>query len=102
MRQFFKIFFASLFGTIFGICILVFLLLAIIVGVSSSSLIPAQYEDSSVIVFDGTMSIGEISTPESPSFMNSIAPTSQLGLADIVTGLERAAKDDKIKGIVID
>lgn len=104
MKQFFKIFFATLLAFITGIVLLVFIFFGIV------SLIIAGAGDKKVTVKNN--SILEIHLPDPVSErsssnpfrnfdLNSMKPHNQPGMNDILKCIKNAAKDDRIKGIYI-
>jgi protease IV len=101
MKQFFKFVLASAVGLVLGI----FLLFAIIAGIGSSlgSKGEVTVNDNSVLHMKLDSEIKErgIDKPFDidPS---TFKPKSSIGLNDILASLEKAADDDRIKGIYID
>jgi len=101
MKQFLKYVLASAVGLVLG----VFLLFAIVAGVASSlgSKGEVKVSDNSVLhlKLDSEVKERGIKKPFDidPS---TFKPRSSIGLNDILSSLEKAAKDDRIKGIYID
>lgn len=103
MKQFFKILFASLFGAILGVLLLIVIVVAIVVGTSSASLSSSvNYKDKNVLVLKNVVSVGEISTPNTPALFSGMDLNSKIGLIDFMRVLDCAAQDSKISGIVLD
>jgi protease-4 len=105
MGQFFKFFFASCLGTIIGL----FLLVLLLVGIGStftSGLTENEKEDvqaNSVLKLNLDYAIPQRTSknPFSNFSFPSMEPNRKLGLNDIVANIEKAAKDDNIKGIYL-
>lgn len=101
MRQFFKFMFASALGLVLGI----FLLLLILVGIGASlgSKGDVKVEENSVlhIKFDSEIKERGVNKPFDidPS---TFKPKTSLGLNEILASIEKAAGDDRIKGIYLD
>lgn len=102
MRQFFKMFFASLLAMIIGSVILVGLVIAIIVGIASkvNSEPETIVKSNSVLVLDLSRVIHEQGEENSFSVFDNDNPLSA-GLYEIDRSIEKAADDSKIKGILI-
>lgn len=105
MAQFFKFFFASCLGTIIGLFLLILLLFSI-GSTFTSSLTEKEQEDvqaNSVLKLNLDYAIPQ-RTSKSPfsnfSFTN-MEPSQKLGLNDILANIEKAAKDENIKGIYL-
>ncbi|MCQ2959256.1 MAG: signal peptide peptidase SppA [Bacteroidales bacterium] len=101
MKQFFKIFFASIFGTIVGL----FLLVLFIVGFSAALVEDdsAKYEEKNVLLLKNTISVGEITTPSAPGVLSKLEQNnSELGLYDILRVLENVKTDSRINGVVLE
>ena len=105
MKQFFKIFFASMLGFIIGIVLLVFIFFVVVsAAVSSMSNKEITVEKSSLlhITLKAPLEERSSSNPlESFDFSN-FSSNKQPGLNDIVSNIDKAANDDNIKGIYID
>ncbi len=101
MKQFFKFVLASAVGLVLGI----FLLFAIIAGIGSSlgSKGEVTVNDNSVLHMKLDSEIKERGI-EKPFDIDpsTFKPKSSIGLNDILASLEKAADDDRIKGIYID
>lgn len=105
MKSFFKIMFASMLGTFLLLVLLFFILLGTIAALVSSV-------DNDKVATISANSILEIRldqpvterTPNNP-FKNfdfsSFKSSSQLGVYDIIKNIDKAAKDDNIKGIFL-
>lgn len=102
MRQFFRVFFATALGAILGVVIIIFLIVGIFVASASKSISSTKYEKENVLLLRNVVTVGEISTPETPSFLSTVDSESELGLVDMIRTLETAADDEKISGIVLD
>ena len=105
MKQFFKMLFASMFGFIIGTFVLFFVLLFILsMMVSSMSTETVTLKDNSILHLELDHVIKE-RTSKNPfedfNFSN-FSSKQQLGLNDILKNIEKASKDEKIKGIYID
>jgi protease-4 len=109
MKQFFISFFANLAAllVVLGIPLVVlFLLIVISVSFSSKSQHLAFIERGSILVFDMSVNV-----TDSPEHATSSSPldkaldndtTDSMTLRKLVTALQKAAKDDRIKGVLID
>jgi protease IV len=103
MKQFFKMFFASMLAMIVSGVIIVALVIGASVALVSSSLSSdtnVSVNDNSVLVIDLGKQIHEQSEINSLSILNNEDPYSA-GLYYALNGIENAKKDDKIKGILI-
>jgi len=101
MGQFFKFMFASALGLVLGIFLLILILAGI--GASMGSKGEVKVEDNSVLHISLNTDIKErgINKPFDidPS---TFKPKSSLGLNEILASIEKAATDDRIKGIYLD
>jgi protease-4 len=99
MRSFLKMFLASLLAFVVLIG-LGFLVLGIIIG---KAITPDQMtiDPNSVLVIETSQPYNEVKTSDPVSAVLRRGPQSTPGLFDVVRLLERAAKDDKIKGIYL-
>ncbi len=101
MGQFFKFMFASALGLILGILLLFAILAGIGAAIGSKS--HTEVKDNSVLHIELNEEIKErgIDNPFDidPS---TFKPNGGLGLNDILSSIENAASDDKIKGIYLD
>lgn len=105
MKQFFKMFFASLLGVIVASVVIVGLFIGAIVGlatkaVSSSSPEPKTVKENSLLKLDLSQSFHEQGEVNSFSFMGSDG-ASEAGVYEITKAMEAAGKDNKIKGLLI-
>ena len=105
MKQFFKMFFASLLGVIVASVIVVGLFIGAIVGlaakgVSSASSEKTSIKENSLLELDLSQSFHEQGEENSFSFMNS-GGAAEAGVYEITQSLQAAAKDEKIKGLYI-
>lgn len=105
MKQFFKMFFASLLGVIVASVVIVGLFIGAIVGlatkaVSSKSPEPATVKENSLLKLDLAQSFHEQGEDNSFSFMGS-GGAAEAGVYEITKAMEAAGKDDKIKGLLI-
>ena len=106
MRQFFKFLFASMFGTFLAF-FLVFAVLFAVIGVIASSAgaeKEVSIKDQSILYINFEEEVTERTSkdPFENFDWNSFESTPQIGLNDILANLEKAAKDDRIKGIFLD
>jgi protease IV len=101
MGQFFKFMFASALGLVLGIILLFVILLGI--GASLGSKSGVDVKDNSVlhIRFDSEIKERGLKKPFDidPA---TLKPKGGIGLNEILSSIESASKDDKIKGIYID
>lgn len=105
MKQFFKMLFASAFGFILGGILLLFILIGIggIIAASAGSEEEVTVESNSVLHFNMN-SIADRSSKspfEEFDFMN-FKSNKRLGLAEVLSNIEKAATDENIKGIYMD
>ncbi|MBL7924579.1 MAG: signal peptide peptidase SppA [Bacteroidia bacterium] len=105
MKQFIKIFFASMLGFIFGLIVLFFLLVFILSAmVSSIGNEEVKIADGSILHINLDYPIRE-RTSKNPfdSFsFNTFETSLHPGLNDILKSIRHAAKDEKVKGIYLD
>jgi protease-4 len=108
MKQFFISFFANLAAlfVVLGVpLLLIFLLIVISVSVSSRSQHMAFIERGSILVFD--LSINVTDSPEHASSSSTLDKafsndtTESMTLRSLITALQKAAKDDRIKGLLL-
>lgn len=105
MKQFFKMLFASMFGFIIGTFVLFFILLFILsMMVSSMKTETVAIKDNSILHLELDQAVNERSSknPFQGFDFSDFSSNQQLGLNDIIKNIEKASKDDKIKGIYID
>lgn len=104
MKQFFKIFFASLLSFFVGICLL-FLLLSGIVAtmISTSGKQADSLDDNSILELDLSHIIPERSSPQFSHVTDLFddLDASKPGLKEILKSIDAAAHDDHIKGIYL-
>lgn len=110
MKQFFKFMFASMLGTILSGVLLIFLFFAIAAGIVAASMSDLQNKDkmvnvkeNSILKLDLNQLIGDRGN-KSDDIEIDLGPFGQpgsLGVNTIVENLEKAAKDDRIKGIYL-
>ena len=97
--SFWRIFWASLVsGTV--IIVLIIVLFASAIGSLMSSKPVYSVEDKTILHLQLKGQIGEISKNEIS--LNTFGMINRTGLADLLYGFEKAAKDDKIKGVFIE
>ena len=106
MKQFFKFLFASLFGTFLALILLVAVLAGVIGAIASSASEEkdVSIKDNSILYISLEEQIAD-RTSEDPfdNFdWNDFKSIPQIGLNDILENLEKAKKDDRIKGIFMD
>ena len=105
MKQFFKMLFASMFGFIIGTVVLFFILIFILsMMVSSVSTETVIVKDNSILHLELDQPIKERGSknPFDDFDLSKFTSNQQLGLNDILKNIDKASKDDKIKGIYID
>ena len=105
MKQFFKMLFASMFGFIIGTVVLFFILIFILsMMVSSMSTETVTVKDNSILHLELDQPIKERGSknPFEDFDLSNFSSNQQLGLNDIIKNIDKAANDDKIKGIYID
>lgn len=105
MKEFFKMFFASMLGIIVASVVLVGLFIGAIVGIATSAVSDKAEDkvvvkDNSLLRLDLSESFHEQGEENSFSFMGS-GGGSEAGVYEIGNAMEAAAKDDKIKGLYI-
>lgn len=105
MKQFFKFFFASVLGVIVGSILLLFILIGILSVIANSlgSETAAPLKSAHILEIKLNDRIKE-RTSKNP-FQNldplTLKSSSQPGLYDIITGIDKAATDENIKGIYL-
>ncbi len=105
MKQFFKFFFASVLGVIAGSILLFFILIGILSVIANSfgSETAAPLKTAHILEIKLNDEIKE-RTSKNP-FQNldpvTLKSSSQPGLYDIITGIDKAASDENIKGIYL-
>ena len=105
MKQFFKMLFASMFGFIIGTVVLFFILIFILsMVVSSMSTETVTVKDNSILHLELDQPIKERSSknPFEDFDLSNFSSNQQLGLNDILKNIDKASKDNNIKGIYID
>jgi protease IV len=105
MKQFFKMLFASMFGFIIGTFVLFFILLFVLsMMVSSMNRETVTITDNSILHLKLDQEIKERSSknPFEDFNFSDFSSNHQLGLNDILKNIEKASKDEKIKGIYLD
>ncbi len=105
MKQFFKIFFASMLGFIFGLGLLFFLFIVIIsMSVSSLKNDEVIVSENSIlhIRLDFPLKDRSSNNPFENFNLNRFEAKHSIGLNDILKNIKKASKDDKIKGIYLD
>ena len=105
MKQFFKMLFASMFGFIIGTVVLFFILIFILsMVVSSMSTETVTIKDNSILHLELNQPIKERSSknPFEDFDLSNFSSNQQLGLNDILKNIDKASKDNNIKGIYID
>jgi protease IV len=105
MKQFFKMFFASLLGVIVASVIAIGLFIGAIVGLATSAINSKSEEkvsvkENSVLRLDLGESFHEQGEENSFSFMGN-GGASESGVYEIANTMEAASKDEKIKGLFI-
>ncbi len=96
---FFRVFWPSLLASIVVLGLMSIIIISIIGAISSAKPVYSVKNDS-VLHMKLSGQISEMSSVRFDPGMFGIA--SKLGLADILYGLEKAAKDDKIKGVFLE
>ncbi len=105
MKQFFKMLFASMFGFIIGTVVLFFILIFILsMVVSSMRTETVTVKDNSILHLELDQPIKERSSknPFEDFDLSNFSSNQQLGLNDILKNIDKASKDNNIKGIYID
>lgn len=105
MKQFFKMFFASLLGVIVASVIAIGLFIGAIVGLATSAINSSdenkvRVKENSMLQLDLSESFHEQGEENSFSFMGN-GGGSEAGVYEIAKAMQAAAKDDKIKGLYI-
>lgn len=105
MKEFFKMFFASMLGIIVASVVLVGLFIGAIVGIATSAVSDKSEDkvvvkDNSMLRLDLSESFHEQGEENSFSFMGN-GGGSEAGVYEIGNAMEAAAKDSKIKGLYI-
>jgi protease IV len=105
MKQFFKMFFASLLGVIVASVIAIGLFIGAIVGLATSAMNSTDenkvsLQENSLLQLDLSESFHEQGEENSFSFMGN-GGGSESGVYEIAKAMQAAAKDDKIKGLYI-
>ncbi len=102
MKQFFKFMFASMLGTFLTLVVLLFLCIAIVVGIAATA------SDDSVTISKNTLLLVRFNrtivdrAPKSPINFNFSGNEKLSGLNEILDNLRKARKDDNIAGILLD
>lgn len=105
MKQFFKFMFASMLGTILTLIIVFFIFMGIIASlVSFAEKETIKVPEKSIIYINLDRPISERSPKDPFAFFDMASKEfiKQLGLNDILRNIEKATKDDNIKGIYLD
>lgn len=101
MGQFFKFLFASCLGTFLALVLIGFIGVMVMVGVASSGQQKVNIKPNTVLHLQFNKEIPE-KTNNLPLDPFSLENQKILGLQEIVETLERAAKDDNIKGVFLE
>lgn len=102
MKQFFKFMFASMLGFMIAGLILLFLAFGIVVSIASFSKDPTVVQPNSVLHLKLDQPIAD-RTPANPfSSMNFTGFKTSPGLNDILKNIDKASRDENIKGILIE
>lgn len=106
MKQFFKFFFASVLGTIFAF-FLFFAILFGIIGIIAASAGDDEAETSaenSILYFDFQEEMADRTSndPFANFDFSTFSSAPKIGLNDVLKNLEKAAKDEQVKGIFLD
>lgn len=106
MKQFFKMFFASMLGVIVASVVIVALSIGALIGLASKAASGSSAEsetaikENSVLRLDISKSFHEQGVENSFAFMGANNDAAS-GIYEIMNGLRVAAKEDKIKGLLI-
>lgn len=102
MKQFFKMFFASLLSLIVGSVIVIIIIIGLIAGFASSATSEKEttVNENSVLVIDTDRQIHETSERNSFSFLSDVSGYSA-GLYDMLQAIKAAKDDKKVSGIMI-
>lgn len=106
MKQFFKMFFASMLGVIVASVIIVALSIGALIGLAtkaasgSSAESETAIKENSILRLDISRSFHEQGVENSFAFMGSDNDASS-GIYEVIHGLRVAAKEEKIKGLMI-
>jgi len=100
MKGFFKYVMAGMLGTIIALIVVLLLSVITIIGVASSSSEDIETEENSVLLLDFSETVAD-RTSSKPDFFD-LKIKKQLGIRDLTTNIENAAKDDNIKGIYLE
>ncbi|MBI9057012.1 MAG: signal peptide peptidase SppA [Labilibaculum sp.] len=103
MKSFFKFTFASILGVIIGGFLLLFLGIMIIAGIASSADKPVTVKAKSIleIKLNNQLVDRGSDNPLADFDVLSMSPTKNIGLNTILSNIEKAKTDDKIKGIYL-
>ncbi len=105
MRQFFKIFFASLLAFVLGVIVVFFLIIAIISAmISGAGESKVTMTDNSVLMISLSDDVKERTSnnPLSNFNIGNMSAHNQAGMNDILKCIKKAADDSRIEGIYID
>lgn len=105
MKQFFKFMFASMLGFILSLVLLFFLFAGIIsLAVSTFGKDEVILKENSLLHISFNLPIQDRTSnnPFDQLNLNDFSSKKQLGLNDILLNIEKASKDDRIKGIFLD
>ncbi|RYZ18406.1 MAG: signal peptide peptidase SppA, partial [Sphingobacteriales bacterium] len=102
MKQFFKMFFASLLAWVIGGLILFFMVIGIVASISQSAGKDKEKEvdDKSVLVIDSEKLIHELGESNTLAMLSGSSSYSP-GLYDIIKSVKQAKEDKNIKGIFL-
>jgi len=100
MKGFFKYVMAGMLGTIIALIVVLLLSVITIIGVASSSSEDIETEENSVLLLNFNETVAD-RTSSKPDFFD-LKIKKQLGLRDLTININKAAKDDNIKGIYLE
>ncbi|HAW52223.1 MAG TPA: signal peptide peptidase SppA [Flavobacteriales bacterium] len=106
MKQFFKFLFASLFGTFLALILMAAVTIGIIGAIASSTTSDKEVnvKDNSILYITLEEEVADRTSddPFDNFDWNNFKSLPQIGLNDILENLDKAKKDDRIKGIFMD
>lgn len=106
MRQFFKFMFASMLGTLLVGIVLIILFIGSLAALGSAFSMegkPTTVKDGSVLVVDLSQQVVDRGQKDALNFeFGPFKFASKIGLDDILDDIEKAKKDDRVKGVFLD
>jgi len=104
MKQFFKFVFASMVGFILAYLLFIFIVIGIVGALVSSTQKETTIDSKSVLVLklDAPIAERSVEDPFAGMSFSGMGNMKELGLDDILKNIEKAGRDENIKGIYLD